>query len=282
MQLIKGREIADNILVDIKSKIAEMETKPTLAVFLIGEDEASKIYVGLKEKAARDIGMNCVLFKYDSDASEAEILNKIEEANKSMDISGIIVQLPLPEGLDKNKITNAIIPQKDVDGFHSENQRLFLDDKECVYPVFPKAIMKMVEAAVENNSLENIKKASVVCMSDDFGLIMQEAFRKVQIEASYFFCDDIDKKENANILKESDVIITACGKINLINNEMVKEGVVIIDGGISKVNGKVVGDANMQSFEKSEIPAFISPVPSGVGPVTVACLLENTYLASDK
>lgn len=279
MQLIKGREIANNILADIKSQIAEMETKPTLAVFLIGEDEASKIYVGLKEKAARDIGMDFRLFKYSSDASKAEILNKIEEANNSNDVSGIIVQLPLPDGLDKNKIINAISPEKDVDGFHCENQKKFCCGDECkIFPVFPKAIVKMVEFATRENSLKNINEGVIVCVSDDFGLIMQEAFKKINIQAQYIFCDDL--ANNLEKLKEADVIVTACGRINLINNRMVKDKVVIIDGGISKLDGKVMGDVDMLSFEKAE--SFITPVPGGVGPVTVACLLENTYLASDK
>lgn len=279
MRLIKGKEIADNILADIKSKIAEMETKPTLAVFLIGEDEASKIYVGLKEKAARDIGMDFVLFKYDSNASEAEILNKINEANKSKDISGIIVQLPLPDGLDKNNIINAISPEKDVDGFHFENQKKFCCGEECrIFPVFPKAIIKMVESAIGENSLENINKAVIVCVSDDFGLIMQEAFKKINIRAQYIFCDNL--ASNSEELKKADVVVTACGIPNLINSKMTKYGVIIIDGGITKLQDRVTGDVDIDSFQ--EINSFISPVPGGVGPVTVACLLENTYLVANK
>lgn len=279
MQLIKGREIADNILVDIKSKILEMGTKPTLAVFLIGEDEASKIYVGLKEKAARDIGMDFKLFRYDANIDEQEILARIEDLNKDKNISGIIVQLPLPEGLDKNKIINAISPEKDVDGFHFENQKKFCCGAECkIFPVFPKAIIKMVEFAIGENSLENVNKAVIICVSDDFGIIMQEAFKKINIEAQYIFCDNL--VSNSEELKEADVVVTACGVINIINSAMVKAGAIVIDGGIIKIEGKVHGDVDIESFKNQDV--FVSPVPGGVGPVTVACLLENTFLAGVK
>ncbi|NLC31553.1 MAG: bifunctional 5,10-methylenetetrahydrofolate dehydrogenase/5,10-methenyltetrahydrofolate cyclohydrolase [Candidatus Moranbacteria bacterium] len=279
MQLIKGREIADNILVDIKSKILEMGTKPTLAVFLIGEDEASKIYVGLKEKAARDIGMDFKLFRYDANISEQEILARIEDLNKDKNISGIIVQLPLPEGLDKNKIINAISPEKDVDGFHCENQKKFCCGAKCkIFPVFPKAIIKMVEFAIGENSLENVNKAVIICVSDDFGIIMQEAFKKINIEAQYIFCDNL--VSNSEELKEADVVVTACGVINIINSAMVKAGAIVIDGGIIKIEGKVHGDVDIESFKNQDV--FVSPVPGGVGPVTVACLLENTFLAGVK
>ncbi len=279
MQLIKGREIADNILVDIKSKILEMGTKPTLAVFLIGEDEASKIYVGLKEKAARDIGMDFKLFRYDANISEQEILARIEDLNKDKNISGIIVQLPLPEGLDKNKIINAISPEKDVDGFHCENQKKFGCGAKCkIFPVFPKAIIKMVEFAIGENSLENVNKAVIICVSDDFGIIMQEAFKKINIEAQYIFCDNL--VSNSEELKDVDVVVTACGVINIINSAMVKAGAIVIDGGIIKIEGKVHGDVDIESFKNQDV--FVSPVPGGVGPVTVACLLENTFLAGVK
>ncbi len=279
MQLIKGREIADNILVDIKSKILEMGTKPTLAVFLIGEDEASKIYVGLKEKAARDIGMDFKLFRYDANISEQEILARIEDLNKDKNISGIIVQLPLPEGLDKNKIINAISPEKDVDGFHCENQKKFCCGAKCkIFPVFPKAIIKMVEFAIGENSLENVNKAVIICVSDDFGIIMQEAFKKINIEAQYIFCDNL--VSNSEELKGADVVVTACGVINIINSAMVKVGAIVIDGGIIKIEGKVHGDVDIESFKNQDV--FVSPVPGGVGPVTVACLLENTFLAGVK
>lgn len=301
MQLIKGREIADNILNNIKSEIENAETKPTLAVILIGKDEASRIYVGLKEKAAREIGFNFLLYKYDADVEEQVILSKINEINEDKDIDGLIVQLPLPKNLDKYKIINAISPEKDVDGFCKYNQDVFLSDQECHWPVFPKAIIKMVEFALGNLEVKNKnfiyeqrdprdkpeddnfdgfesikhKEAVIICKSDDFGIIMQRAFGRVGIEASYVFCDDLNSFLAE--IKEADIIVTACGKLNLINSEMVKNDAIIIDGGIVKKDGKVLGDVDLESFKESN--CFISPVPGGVGPVTVACLLENTFRA---
>ncbi|HBI16845.1 MAG: Bifunctional protein FolD [Candidatus Moranbacteria bacterium GW2011_GWF2_34_56] len=312
MQLIKGKEIADNILNDIKSKIKDLETKPTLAVILIGEDEASKIYVGLKERAAREIGFNFLLYKYEADVKEEIILNKIEEINNDDNIHGLIVQLPLPENLDKYKVINAISPAKDVDGFCECNQDVFLSDKDCHWPVFPKAIVKMVEGvfllschsrplrqsfneASENGNLvceqgdpriredDNFdrmelfggKKAVIICKSDDFGVVMQRAFERIGMGAKYVFCNDLNS--SLDEIKNADIVVSACGQLNLLDSEMVKNDAIIIDGGIIKKDGKVFGDVKLSGFEKTD--CFISPVPGGVGPVTVACLLENTYLA---
>ena len=276
MELIRGKKIADNILSNIKSQIDKLETKPTLAVFLIGENEASEIYVELKRRAVEGIGMGFKLFKYPVFVAEDEILSKIKELNEREDINGIIVQLPLPDGLDKTKIINAILPKKDVDGFCRFNQERFFEDKEILYPVFPKAIMKMVDHFLDNADGKKEIKVSVVCKSDDFGKMMQKAFSKRGIGANYIFCDDLDNEKD--ILNQADIIITACGKRKLINSKMTKNGVMIIDGGIIKEDKRVFGDVDIESFENFK--ALISPVPGGVGPVTVACLLENTFLAS--
>ncbi|MDX9913356.1 MAG: bifunctional 5,10-methylenetetrahydrofolate dehydrogenase/5,10-methenyltetrahydrofolate cyclohydrolase [Candidatus Moranbacteria bacterium] len=281
MQLIKGREIADNILDNIRLRIEKMETKPTLAVILVGEDKASEIYVGLKEKAAQKIGIGFKLYKYNADVTEEVILGKIKEINETEDINGLIVQLPLPEKLDKHKIINAIDPQKDVDGFCEVNQELFFQNQDVLYPVFPKAIIKMVESVLadlkvkEETSFLALIKAVVICKSDDFGKIMRKYFEKIDIEAQYVFCDDLDNKKN--LIRQADIIVTACGKRDLINFEMVKDGAIIIDGGIVKEGGKVSGDVDFETFKKTE--CLLSPVPGGVGPVTVACLLENTFQA---
>lgn len=279
MELIKGKEIADDILENLRKNIAKLAKKPNLAVILIGDDEASKIYVNLKKKAANYVGMGFELFKYEDDIDESEILKKIDDLNNDNEVSGIIVQLPLPNRLDKDKIINAINPDKDVDGFHCENQRKFCCGDKCdIFPVFPKAIMRIIEESISKNNLRNLKRAIIVCMSEDFGIIMQEALRKIGLDGQYIFCDKLlDELER---LKSADVIVTACGRVNLIKKPIVKEGVIIVDGGIVKLDGKVVGDVDIKSFDNFE--AFISPVPGGVGPVTVACLLENTFLASNR
>jgi len=279
MELIKGREIADGILENLKSEIAQMETKPTLAVFLIGDNEASKIYVGLKQKAAKSIGMNFELFKYGSDAEEKEILEKIQELNDDEKVSGMIVQLPLPDGLDKNKIINSIKLEKDVDGFCDENQDKFCCGGECrIFPVFPKAIVKMIESAIAKNNLENVKAGIIICNSDDFGKIMEESLDRIGILAEYVFYENL--QNNLDKIKKADVIVTACGVAGMLENSMTKDGVIVIDGGITKVDGRVKGDVQIETFQNSN--SSISPVPGGVGPVTVACLLENTFLTGNK
>lgn len=300
MQLIKGKEIAADILNNIRLEIEKIETKPTLAVILIGKDKASEIYVGLKEKAAREIGMNFNLFKYDSGVEEGVVLNKIKEINDNESIDGLIVQLPLPEKLNKHKIINAINPQKDVDGFCEINQELFFQNKSGLEPVFPKAIIKMVKSALVDLEIKEepsflvssidykreridminfSRKAMIICKSDDFGKIMQKAFEKIKIEAQYVFCNDIENKIDS--IKDADIIVTACGIKNLVNPKIIdKDRVIIIDGGIVKESGKVFGDVDFESFKETD--CLISPVPGGVGPVTVTCLLENTFQAYRK
>ncbi|MEF3691426.1 MAG: bifunctional 5,10-methylenetetrahydrofolate dehydrogenase/5,10-methenyltetrahydrofolate cyclohydrolase [Candidatus Moraniibacteriota bacterium] len=279
MKLIKGHQVADIILEDLKNKISELKIKPTLAVILIGEDQASKIYVGLKKKAAEKIGMNFRLFYYNSDVEEKTVLDKIKELNKDREVSGIIVQLPLPQGWNKKLIVNLIDLEKDVDGFCDENQNLFYGKEECeIFPVFPKAIFRMIEFAIKENNLTGIREGVIICNSDDFGRVMQRALGKLSIQGEYVLKDDL--KNNLEKIKKADVLVTACGVANILNSSMVKTGAIVVDGGIIKVDGKVRGDVDVESFENFD--AFISPVPGGVGPMTVACLLENTFLAGVK
>lgn len=276
MRLIKGREIADNILTNIKNQIKKQEIHPTLAVILIGENPASKMYVSLKEKAAKEIGINFLLYKYEESVEQSIILKKIEEINSDIGISGVIVQLPLPGNLSKNKIINTISPKKDVDGFCDKNRDNFLENKNVLFPVFPKAIVKMVESALLNLENNNNYQSVIICNSVYFATVMQEAFCKIKIKSQYFLVDEIN--ENKDILREADIVVVACGVPNLLNSNMTKGNVIVIDGGINKAEGKTVGDVDIDSFKNTN--ALISPVPGGVGPVTVACLLENTYLSS--
>lgn len=263
MQLINGEKIADKILAKIKSDIAGSNLIPKLAVVLVGDDKASHIYVNLKEKASKKVGINFEKFLFNESEEENKILNKIKELNQDKNVHGIIIQLPLPRKIDTDKIINAISPEKDADGFRKKSLNK--------NPVFPTAIMKMIES-VKNKP----KNAVVIARSEKFGKSMQEVLRKNKIESEYIFCDEVDKKD----LRGYSVVITACGIPKLIKSDFVKNGAIIIDGGIKKENGKVLGDVDMQSFAKTN--CMISPVPKGVGPVTVACLLESVYKFSCK
>ncbi|MDO8240456.1 MAG: bifunctional 5,10-methylenetetrahydrofolate dehydrogenase/5,10-methenyltetrahydrofolate cyclohydrolase [Candidatus Moranbacteria bacterium] len=273
MQILEGKKIAEAILLEVKNKITADQAHPQLGVVLVGADEASKIYVNLKGKAAEKNGIGFRKIEMADTVSEKDLLDAIYDLNADETISGIIVQLPLPEHLDKNKIIQAIDPKKDVDGFHSENIALFFSGQERFAPVFPNALMELLKSTGKN--LAN-KKAVIICNSQEFGQTMQVALQKENITSQYFFRADMS--ENINVIKDADIIITACGEPNLISGEMLKDGVIIIDGGITKVGDKVLGDVDFASVQNMD--GFISPVPGGVGPVTIACLLRNVYLAN--
>ncbi len=269
MKLLEGKKISEKILASLKKKISIKKTKPELAVILVGEDKASETYVFLKEKAAKKIDMSFHKFKFKENVPEKEIIEKIKELNANKKISGIIVQLPLPKKFHTQKIINTIFLQKDVDGFSSQN------NSKGLQPVFPKAIIKTLESSKAN--LKN-KKTVIIANSKIFGETMQEALKRKKIESEYILSKEL--KQKIDKVQKADIIISAVGKINLIKSDMIKKGVIIVDGGISKKNGKTFGDVDFRNV--SQKASFISPVPGGVGPVTIACLLENVYLASLK
>lgn len=272
MKLLNGKKVADAILKDIASKIKAKKIKPGLAVVLIGKDEASKIYVKIKNKKAEEIGITFSLLLFDEKYSEKKIIEKIKELNNDKKINGIIVQLPLPKKFNTQKIINTIDPKKDVDGFHPKNVRLFLKGGGEVFPVFPRAILKLIEASkIKLGS----KKAIVIANSKLFGAIMIEALRRKKIKGKYILKKDIS--ENLNKMKKADILITAVGLREIINGGMLRKDMIVIDGGIIKEKEKIFGDVDFDSVKK--IAGFVTPVPGGVGPVTVACLLENVLLA---
>lgn len=264
LKLLHGKPIADEILTHLKGEISLRKQKPGLAVILVGDDEASKIYVGLKEKTAQEIGMNFFRFDLEANISEESLVERIQRLNQDKLVSGIIVQLPLPASFDTDKIISTISPDKDADGF--------LKKSEILSPVFPKAIIKMVESSGQDL---NQKKALVVANSAEFGEIMSQMLRQKGLLAKYVLSSELPL--NLGEIRSSDVVVSAVGSKGLLRGEMFKDGSIIIDGGIEKVGEKVVGDVDRASFEGKNV--FLTPVPGGVGPVTIACLLENVYLA---
>ncbi|MFA7209744.1 MAG: bifunctional 5,10-methylenetetrahydrofolate dehydrogenase/5,10-methenyltetrahydrofolate cyclohydrolase [Parcubacteria group bacterium] len=272
MEILNGKKIADRILEDLRTKILQENLNPGLGVVLVGSDEASKIYVNLKGRAAEKVGIGFRKIEMDGKASEAEVLEEIFKLNADPEINGIIVQLPLPGQLDKIKIIQAIDPKKDVDGFHNENIEKFFAGQEIFFPVFPGAILELLKSA--GGKLEN-KKAAIVCNSSEFGRMMQAVLEREGVRAQYFFREDMAAK--AVDLRNADVVITACGEPGLVREGMLKDGAIVIDGGITRVGNGVAGDVDPVSVQS--LGGYISPVPGGVGPVTIACLLQNVYLA---
>ncbi len=272
MNLLFGKPVADKILSHLKDEIALTAKKPGLAVILVGNDKASQIYVSLKEKRAHEIGMN--FFRYDlaEHTSQAEIIERIEKFNNDNIVNGIIVQLPLPKRFDTEKIMKSIAPEKDADGFHLENTEKFLRGESGIMPVFPRAIIRILESTGENLIA---KKAVVIANSQEFGGIMVAALHKKGLEAEYLIATEI--LSNLRNIEAADVVVSAVGSPGLLRGQMFKSGSIIIDGGIEKVGEHVFGDVDFGSTEA--LSGWITPVPGGVGPVTIACLLENVFLA---
>lgn len=270
MKLLRGKKIAGDILAHIKENIERRNLKPTLAVILVGENKASRLYIKLKARAAKKAGIGLSLYKFKSDSKEKDLVRLIKTLNKNKNTSGIIVQLPLPKKLNANNIIKAISPAKDADGFHPKNIKRFLTSKKVLPPVFPGAIIKLLESVRVN--LKN-KKAIILANSEIFGKIMKAALKRKKINSQVLSKSDFDRK--TNWLKKADIIITATGKPKLIKGSMIKRGAIIIDGGITRRGKKTLGDADFNSVAK--LAGYLSPVPGGVGPVTVSCLLENVY-----
>lgn len=272
MKLIDGKKIAEKKLLGVKEVAEKLEVEPALAAVLIGDDPASHLYVKLKEKAAKKNGVELRKYTFNKDVPKEEIQSAIEFLNNDVDTHGIIVQLPLPKHLDADSVVSYIDPAKDVDGFHKTNQEKFINNELCVYPVFPNAIMSLIDS--ELDSIKN-KKAVILGKSDVFDRVMTHALEVEGAQVQFIVCTDkseLNTKEQT-IVNEADIIVTACGRRGLLSCDMISDGTIIIDGGISKDGKKVVGDMDTQECKDRDVR--ISPVPGGVGPVTIACLLEN-------
>ena len=275
MKIISGQIIADKILQELAQEIESSFIKPGLTVVLVGDDEPSEVYVRLKKQAAEKIGMRFELKRFDVSASQQEVVDCIQELNNRPEVNGIIVQLPLPENFVTDEVVSAIDYRKDADGFTPRSLSDFNEGKFSNWPVFPKAILEMIKST--GKSLEG-KKATVVANSEIFGQTMAKVLATEKIETQVILIKDFST--SLKEIKESDIVISAIGQPNLISGSMLKDGAIMIDGGITKIENKVTGDVDVQSVENKDI--FLSPVPGGVGPVTIACLLKNVLALTKK
>lgn len=267
--ILDGKKLRDKIFIDLKNKIDKMDKKPTLVVILAGEDPASQIYVRNKKKTAENLGINSVVINYPETVSEQELLNKINELNNDKDVTAILVQLPLPKHIDKFKVIDAISPAKDVDGLTPYNSgKLFSGEEPYVYPCTPKGILLLLDEY--NIKLEG-KHVVVVGRSNLVGKPISQMMLKRN--ATVTVCNSYT--ENLpEITKTADILVSAAGG-EIIEKNMLKSDCVVIDVGIFKdENGKVRGDVDFENVSK--IAAYISPVPGGVGPMTIASLMLNT------
>lgn len=278
--IIDGKKVAQGILKDIKKQVEKLEIKPVIAVVIVGENPSSKIYVNIKNKKATEIGMNSVVIEMPEDAAQQELEAKIDELNQSPDINAILVQMPLPKHLDAYKIIEKILPEKDVDGFHPENVgRLSIGLTPFSYSCTPKGVIRLLDEY--NIDLEG-KHVVVIGRSNIVGkpLSMMMLSRNATVTMAH------SKTKNLPLIaKSADILISAVGSPKLVKKEWIKEDAVVIDVGISRnIEGKIVGDVDFENIKDKA--SFITPVPGGVGPMTIAMLLENTlnlyYLQKEK
>lgn len=268
MIILDGKKVSEKILEKVKQDVEKMEKKPHLVVILVGDDPASKIYVKNKQKAAEKVGIISTVIEMPIEVSEKELLKKIGELNCNSEVTGILVQLPLPAHIDKNKVITAISPLKDVDGFTPENVgKLAIGLEPYYYPATPQGILMLLDEY--NIPLEGAD-ALVIGRSNIVGKPMAQMLlkRNATVLSAHSYTKNLDEK-----IKTADIIISAVGK-KIVRCKMVKKNSVVVDVGIFRnSDGQLTGDVDFDVVSQSA--GFISPVPGGVGPMTIASLMFN-------
>jgi methylenetetrahydrofolate dehydrogenase (NADP+)/methenyltetrahydrofolate cyclohydrolase len=270
--IIDGKKIAAELREELKKKVVELKSTynatPGLTVILVGEDAPSKIYVKNKEKFAKEVGINSEVIRYPADLEEKVLVNKIKELNKNNKVSGILVQLPLPKHIDKRKVIETIDHEKDVDGFHPINVGNLSAGYESSVPCTPLGCILLLKKVEKNLSG---KHAVVIGRSNLNGKPMTQLLLKENCTVTITHSKTKDLK--AECLR-ADIIIAAVGIPKLVKGDWVKKGAIVIDVGINKTDSGLVGDVDFD--EVSKVAKAVTPVPGGVGPMTIACLLNNT------
>lgn len=269
--IIDGTKVSIEIRKEIKKIIEEENITPKLAVIQVGDNKASDVYVRNKQKACLDVGINFELIKFNDTISEDLVINEIKRLNNDISVNGILVQLPLPTGFDEGKIINVIDPVKDVDGLTYQNVGNLVLENDCLVPCTPLGVMQLLKYYNVDLTSKNV---CLVGRSNLVGKPLIQLLLKENATLSICHSKSLDIK---NYTKNADVLIVAAGHPNLITKDMVKEGVVVIDVGINKEGNVLKGDVDFEGVSKKA--SLITPVPGGVGPMTVACLLKNVVKA---
>ena len=275
--IMDGRSYAKEIEEELKRSVKELESdgiKPTLATILVGNDPASVIYVNIKHNACERIGIRSRDYHLPEDTDEEKILNLIDELNEDKDVNGILIQLPLPSHIDAYNVLKRLNPKKDVDGLHPENLGKLYYNKCELIPCTPKGIIKLMKKYKIDVAG---KKVVIVNMSNLVGKPLHQIL--INEGALVTLCH-VEMKELKELTRSADILVTAVGRRPqyVFTEDMVKEGAVVIDVGINRLSGKIYGDVDFDSVSKKA--SYITPVPGGVGPMTVAMLLENTIIAT--
>ena len=272
MQIIDGKKISEELKSAIALEVSDLNSKPGLAVILVGDNAASKVYVNNKEKGCQEVGFNSVKINRDENTSEEELLHLIQDLNNDETIDGILVQLPLPNHIDTKKVIEAIDPIKDVDGFHKENMGRLLQNNPTLRPCTPRGVMTMLEKSNINPSGLD---AVVIGASNIVGRPM--AIELLNAGATVTICHS-KTQDLPGKVKSADIVVAAVGIPRFVQADWLKKGSIIIDVGINRLEtGELVGDVDFD--QAKDVVNAITPVPGGVGPMTIATLLENTLLA---
>lgn len=273
--LIDGKALAKKIREDLAQKVKEEKLKPYLAVILCGNNEASRVYVNIKSRACKEVGIEYEEYHLDENVTEEELINLIERLNNDKKINGILLQYPVPKQIDIEKIAELILPEKDVDGFNPYNIGKLASGHPAFIPCTPFGIMRMFK---EYNIEIEGKKAVVIGRSNVVGKPMVQCL--LNANATVTVCHSRTKNLEEE-LKQADVIIASVGQRRLVKEEMVKKGVVVIDVGTNRdENGKLCGDVDFENVK--EKASYITPNPGGVGPMTVAMLMNNVVKACEE
>ena len=270
--VINGQVLAEQVRHELKEKITRLDKTPELAVVMVGHNSASEIYVKSKEKACAEVGMISSLHRLEDNAEEDEVLDLIDALNNNPDVTGILVQLPLPKHLDEKRVLSAITPKKDVDGFHPLNTGCMVQKREGAFiPCTPKGIMKIVHYAKEDITGLH---AVVVGRSQIVGLPVAHLLLQENCTVTITHSKTRNLPE---ICRQADILVVAIGKPQFITKEYIKPGAIVIDVGINRTENGLKGDVCFD--DAYGLASYLTPVPKGVGPMTISMLLENTYQA---
>ncbi|MFC0188321.1 bifunctional methylenetetrahydrofolate dehydrogenase/methenyltetrahydrofolate cyclohydrolase FolD [Fictibacillus aquaticus] len=277
MELLNGKEISGQKREELSAEIKMLKEDgitPGLAVILVGDHPASRSYVLSKQRTCKELGMHSILTELPDTISEDELLSAIETFNRDHDVDGILVQLPLPSHISERKVIEAIAPHKDVDGFHPLNAGKLATGEPTFVPCTPLGILEMLKT--KDISIRG-KQVVVVGRSNIVGKPVGQLL--LSEDATVTYCHS--KTENlAAHTKQADILIAAAGRAKLVSKEMVKEGAIVIDVGMNKVDGKLCGDVDFEAVK--EVAGMITPVPGGVGPMTITMLMNNTVLSAKR
>lgn len=280
LKLIDGKALSAQIRVEIKEEVAKLKEQgvtPGLAVILVGEDPASQVYVRNKEKACIEAGMHSEVYRLPEETGEQEVLDLIDRLNKDENIHGVLVQLPVPKHINEDKIIDAISVEKDVDGFSPANVGAMMIGKDAFEPCTPRGCIELIKyAGVDIKG----KKAVVVGRSNIVGKPVAIMLLKENATVTICHSKTQDLKKE---VQQADIIVAAVGKAGFITADMIKPGAVVIDVGINRLeNGKLAGDVDQAALREMDYDCYLTPVPGGVGPMTITMLMKNTLISAQR